>query len=164
MVLFQNNFFQTKKPRRKLQSKVEFETKPTDIFAKRLTQYFGSVWFLCAFLIFIALWFFATGDFPKDRLTICIQIFEVCLSIIVLVSQNREADVDEIRQQIDLEVNVRAEKEVTKILHMIQEVHKEMGISKKDLELELMKENTNIDEIKAEVEQVIEEEKKPVQK
>lgn len=158
--LFSNNFFKKKPERRKLQSKVGFEKRPIDIIAKYLTQYFGTIWFLWSFLTFIALWFLIKKSPPSDPLAIGIQIFEICLSIIVLISQNREADVDEIRQQIDLEVNVRAEKEITKILHMLEEVHKELGIAKKDLELEQMKENTNLDEIKAEVEKVIEDEKK----
>jgi uncharacterized membrane protein len=58
---------------------------------------------------------------------------------------------------MDFEINVRAESEITKILHMIEEIHKELGIDKADRELEHMKEMIDIAEIKEDIEQVIEE-------
>ena len=58
---------------------------------------------------------------------------------------------------MDFEINVRAEHEITKILHMIEEIHKEIGISKVDKELEQMKIMTDISKIKEAVEQVIKE-------
>ena len=65
--------------------------------------------------------------------------------------------INEVRQQMDFEINVRAEQEITKILHMIEEVHTELGITKIDRELEQMKKMINISEVKEDVEQVIEE-------
>ena len=49
---------------------------------------------------------------------------------------------DKIRQQVDFEVNVRAEHEITKVLNMLHEVHQKLGLnSDTDTELEEMKEN-----------------------
>lgn len=61
---------------------------------------------------------------------------------------------------IDFEINVRAEHEITKILHMLDELYTELGIAKIDKELDHMKEKIDIAEIQEEVEHVIEEEKK----
>jgi uncharacterized membrane protein len=65
--------------------------------------------------------------------------------------------INKVRQQMDFEINVRAEHEITKILNMIEEIHAELGIAKIDKELEQMKEMTDISEIKKNVEQIIKE-------
>lgn len=155
-----DNFFRKKNGGKNLQSKVGFEKTKTHFAARYLSECFGSVWFLWAFLTFVGAWFAITKSLPTDPLTIGIHIFDVCLTIILLISQSREVSIREVRQQIDLEINVRAEMEIKKILKMIEEVHEEMGIAKKDTELEQMKQTTNIEEIKEEIEQVIREEKK----
>ncbi len=66
----------------------------------------------------------------------------------------------DIRQRIDFEVNVQAENEITKILIMLDELHGKLGISKKriDKELEEMKEEIDIIEIKEDIEQGIKKE------
>jgi uncharacterized membrane protein len=86
-----------------------------------------------------------------------VQLFSIVLSIIILISQNQEKRIDEVRQQMDFEINVRAEQEITKILQMIERVHTELGIVKVDEELEQMKETIDISEIKEDVEKEIEE-------
>jgi len=52
------------------------------------------------------------------------------LAIIVLISQNQQGKMEDARQRIDFEVNVRAENEITKILIMLDELHAKLGISK----------------------------------
>jgi len=63
----------------------------------------------------------------------------------VLINQNRQGNIDKTRQQIDFEVNVRAEHEITKALNMLHEIHNKLGLkSGTDEELEEMKEPTDI--------------------
>jgi uncharacterized membrane protein len=153
-----------------LLSEVVFEKKRHDLVANYLTTYFGSIWFLYALALLVLGWVLINGEFfygiiPLDPypfifLVMTIQMFEVFLTIIILISQNRQGKMSEVRQQIDLEVNVRAENEITKILHMVEELHTRLGISRKDNELEQMKVQTDIEEIKEKVELVIEAEQK----
>ena len=57
-----------------------------------------------------------------------------------------------LREEIDFEINVRAENEVTKILNMLDEIHTHLGLSKKhDAELRSMKKRTSIEEIEEEI-------------
>lgn len=141
-----------------------------DVLAKKLTNYFGNIWFFCALLIFVAGWMFLNSgivsgmsiidEYPFILLVMCVQLFEVFLSVIVLINQNREGAIAEVRTQMDFEINVQAEREITKILHMLEEVHLHLDIAKKDAELEVMKEKIDIEKIKEEIEQHIEEERK----
>lgn len=156
--------------KRRLKSYIEFEENWADALARLLTRHFGTLRFLTIMLVFILLWIvinlgLVPGVEPFDEnslnwLMVIIQLFGIFFSIIVLISQNREEKIDEIYQKMDFEINVRSEHEVTKILQMLDEIHKKLGISKPDSELEEMKEKLDIKEIKEEVEQVVEEEEK----
>jgi uncharacterized membrane protein len=150
-----------------LESYTEFEEKWADALAKFLTRSFGTLRFLNLTLLFFLLWIIVNIGlvpwikpfdlYPFNWLVTIVQLFSIVLSIIILISQNQETRINEVRQQMDFEINVRAEHEITKILQMLEEIHKELGIAKVDKELEQMKETINISEIKEDVEQIIEE-------
>jgi uncharacterized membrane protein len=146
-------------------NKLVFAQKVTDKIAKYLTYIFGTVTFLVLFGIFVFGWvvwnegvFGGTSydPYPFVFMVMCVQLFEVFLSIIVLISQNREEKLDEVRQQVDLEINVRAEREVTKILEILDKIQKKLGMEIQDDELEEMKIKTDLKEIKEKVEEVLE--------
>lgn len=65
----------------------------------------------------------------------------------VLISQNRQRKLEKIREQVEFEVNIRAEKEITKMLEMLHEMQLKMGIRKNDQELEEMKEKLDVNEL-----------------
>jgi uncharacterized membrane protein len=153
-----------------LKSYTEFEEKWAEALAKFLTRSFGTLRFLNLTLLLFLFWIIinlglVAGIRPFDPqpfgwLILIVQLFAIVLSIVVLISQSQAARINEVRQQMDFEINVRAEHEITKILHMIEEIHKEIGISKLDKELEQMKKMTNIFDIKEDVERVIEKKSK----
>jgi CRP/FNR family cyclic AMP-dependent transcriptional regulator len=77
------------------------------------------------FLLINTLWFFGwiavnTLDlgirqfdpFPFGLLTMIVSLEAIFLSIFVLISQNRQAEKDRVRSEIDYEVNVKAELEI----------------------------------------------------
>lgn len=47
----------------------------------------------------------------------------------------RQRKLEKIREQLEFEVNVRAEHEITKVLEILQDIQLKMGIHKKDEEL-----------------------------
>lgn len=116
--------------------------------ADDLTNIFGSTSFLFlnAFLFFFwivfNLGFVETvvpwDPFPFGLLTMVVSLEAIFLSIFVLVAQNRSAAVSAIREEVHLRVNLIAEEEITKILEVLAEIRKEMGIKKNDSELEMM--------------------------
>lgn len=150
-----------------LESYTEFEEKWVDALAKFLTKSFGTLHFLIATIIFILIWIVINlglipGINPFDLypfvwLVTLVQLFSIVLSITILISQNQEERISEVRQQMDFEINVRAEQEITKILQMIEDIHAKLGIAKPDNELEQMKESIVISEVKEDVEKTIEE-------
>lgn len=116
--------------------------------ADDLTNIFGSTSFLILNALFFAQWivinmgwikgFEAWDPFPFGLLTMIVSLEAIFLAIFVLVAQNRSSTVSSIREEVHLQVNLIAEEEITKILSVLAEVRKAVGIKKEDSELEAM--------------------------
>lgn len=116
--------------------------------ADDLTAICGSTTFFIIHVIFFAGWIIInTGyvpqilpfdPYPFGLLTMVVSLEAIFLSIFVLVSQNRSSYISTIRDEVHLGVNLVAEEEITKILEVLAEIKKEMGIKKPDPQLERM--------------------------
>ena len=145
----------TKPTNEEIKSALEFRKTRTDTFAVFMTNFLGSMIFLVGAVIFFTLWISWNlytktpfDKFPFPELQTVVSIFAIILSVTVLINQNRQGSIDKTRQQIDFEVNVRAEHEITKVLNMLHEIHHKLGLaSEADAELEEMKEPTDIQQI-----------------
>lgn len=76
--------------------------------------------------------------FPFGLLTMVVSLEAIILSIFVLVSQNRAAQIATLREELHLRINLIAEQEITKSLQILARMEKKMGIKEKDEELEKM--------------------------
>lgn len=127
-------------------------------FADKLTNLSGSPVFLVANAAFFAIWIVLNvgiipgispfDPFPFGLLTMAVSLEAIFLSIFVLVSQNRSAYISTVRDEVELYINVTAEQEITKILQILAEMRKEMGIKKADPQLEQMIHDIDQGEIK----------------
>jgi len=143
---------------KELKSLLNFEKTWTDKVAVFIAGLFGSMAFLICCMLFFVIWICWNLNFlpvlkpfdpsPFPILQITVSIFAIILSISVLINQNRQGRIDKISQQVEFEVNVLAESEVTKMLNMLHELHQHLGLhTKEDRELEEMKEPTDISQI-----------------
>jgi len=139
-----------------LKSSLEFTKTPTDKFAIFTTNVLGSMTFLLGSLAFFTAWILYNlfGPQPFDRypfpvLEMVVSLFAIILSVTVLINQNRQGHMDKTRQQVEFEVNVRAEHEITKVLNMLHEIHHKLGLKSgdDDKELQEMKEITDVKKI-----------------
>ena len=71
----------------------------------------------------------------------------------MLISQNRQGRIADIRQQMDFEIDVRAEEEITKMLYVLDDIRQATGIAKRDPELELMKLRLDLNQIQKQAEE-----------
>lgn len=134
---------------------------PVDRAAIIISDLLGSLWFLTAFALaigFYALWNLSAlpGLRPFDPapfavLDTILSTFAIFLSISVLISQRRQRRTEKIREQVEFEVNIRAENEITKVLEMLHEIQLKIGITKSDQDLEEMKQELDIDRLHREV-------------
>src|SRR3989344_3025968 len=119
-----------------------------DKAADVLTAWFGTVGFLAGNALLFAGWLlwntgylgFAPFDpFPFIFLTMIVSLEAIFLSVIVLITQNRQSKIADLRQKMDFEIDVRAE------------LHRHAGLADRDEELEHMIQKTDLRKIEEEI-------------
>lgn len=131
--------------------------------ADRLVAWFGSIWFLVLNALFFAAWILVnTGylggiapfdPFPFVLLTMVVSLEAIFLSVFVLISQNQEAKVSKLREEIDIQVNTVAEQEITKVMRLLSYLMKHLNVPiEKDPELQRMLKPLDTSEIEQELE------------
>lgn len=144
--------------KKELKSTLDFTKTWTDHITVWIIKVLGSMRFLVGCLLFFTCWigvnlnlfpFVKPFDpFPFSTLEMLVSIFAIVLSVSVLINQNRQGKMEKIRQQVEFEVNVRAEHEITKVLNMLHDIQLHIGIAdKNDKELAVMKESTDLQQI-----------------
>lgn len=91
------------------------------------------------------------NPFPFGLMTMIVSLEAIFLAIFILVSQNRISYIGTLRDEFHLRVNLIAEEEITKILELLAEIRKEMGIKKEDPELQEMLERIDTNYIERSV-------------
>jgi uncharacterized membrane protein len=135
-----------------------------DRFADTLSATFGTMWFLAANVLFFTAWIVvnegwipgipAFDPFPFNLLTTAVSLEAIALTIVVLISQNFQSRIADMRAELDFEINVRAEKEVTKLIAMVRQIQEQLGIDcSADPEREEMERETDIVEIQETIRQ-----------
>lgn len=76
--------------------------------------------------------------FPFGLLTMFVSLEAIFLSIFVLISQARAAQIATLREELHLRINLIAEQEVTKSLEILSALRTKMGITTPDPELDHM--------------------------
>lgn len=134
--------------------------------ADYMTKNFGSISFLLFNIVWFASWIiFNIGiipsivpfdPFPFGLLTMIVSLEAIVLAIFVLISQNRNAQVDDLREEIDLQVDVITEQELTKLMHMVSRLMEKNGIDVSgDETLQSMIKPTNFEKIEKALEQQV---------
>jgi uncharacterized membrane protein len=65
--------------------------------------------------------------YPFSLLTLIVSLEAIFLSAFILISQNRDAHLSERRNQLDLQINLLAEQENTKMLTMLKQIADKVG-------------------------------------
>ena len=86
--------------------------------------------------------------FPFILLTMVASVGAIFMTIIILVSQNRQAHINTLRSELLLQMILISERELTKALHLLaNQIHSSKVNKKMDRELREMLKETNVSEI-----------------
>jgi CRP/FNR family transcriptional regulator, cyclic AMP receptor protein len=119
--------------------------------ADLIAGFSGSIPFLLLNLVIFVIWLVANtvgpknvqfDPFPFQFLTMAVSLEAIFLSIFVLVSQNRQAAKDRIKADLDYQVDVKAEMEMTVMASRIHDMERKLHHIHSDL-LEFKGEGTN---------------------
>jgi uncharacterized membrane protein len=106
------------------------------VLAHRLTDVASSTGFFVFHVVAFAAWIIWNlgiaglpqfDPFPFGLLTMIVSLEAIFLSIFVLMTQSRESAIAELREELNLQVNLRMEEEVTKTLHLVAGLYSRLG-------------------------------------
>jgi uncharacterized membrane protein len=116
--------------------------------AETIAAFCGSMFFVYVHVIWFGLWMILNSrgastqfdPFPYTFLTLVVSLEAIFLSTFILISQNHETRLAERRNHLDLQINMLAEQENTKMLELLQQVAKKVGVPVNDPEVEALAE------------------------
>lgn len=103
-----------------------------------VTEFSGSIPFLLIHLVWFTVWIVLNVEplasstaggfdpFPFGLLTMCVSLEAIILSVLVMLSQNRQVARDRIRNDIEYQVNVSAEAKVAHLHEKVDRLHEEI--------------------------------------
>lgn len=106
--------------------------------ADGVTNASGNIYFLSANIGWFLLWIAvnlnlipgveAFDPYPFGMLTTMVSLEAIVLAIFVLMSQNRQSRINDLREEMDVQVDMIAEQELTKALELLVKLAKKNGI------------------------------------
>jgi uncharacterized membrane protein len=134
-----------------------------DRVADTLTAFSGSMLFVYLHAVWFGVWVAINlgwlgikpfDPFPFGLLTMMVSLEAIFLSTFVLVSQNRMSLVADKRADLDLQINLLAEHEITRILTLVDAMAERMGIeAARDPEAEELEQDVAPEEVLHELEE-----------
>ena len=155
-----------KKIFRSIKAKADAKRTNMEKMADWMTSNFGSNAFLLLNIFLFIGWLLintnriksipAFDPFPFNLLTNIVSLEAIILAIFVLISQNRTAKVDDLREETHLQLNLISEKEITKLMKMMALLLERQGIDlSQDPELKKMIRPVSEEEIEKRLEKEI---------
>lgn len=149
-----------------IKAKANAKRTVTEKIADWMTSRFGSMTFLSINAIFFTLWILInTGNikflnvfdpFPFNLLTNVVSLEAIVLAIFVLISQNRNSKIDDLREETHLQLDIISEREITKLMKMVSLLLEKQDIDlSQDPELQKMLRPFNEEEIEKRLEKEI---------
>lgn len=105
--------------------------------ARRITRFSGSMGFVYLHVAIYGFWIvanlgWAPGIVPWDptfvALAMIASVEAIFLSTFILITQNRMSAISERRAELDVQVSLLAEQEITKLVQMVAEIAGRMGV------------------------------------
>jgi uncharacterized membrane protein len=118
----------------------------SDKVASKITAFSGSMLYVWLHVAWFSIWVIANisllvfrpfDPYPFGLLTMIVSLEAIFLSTFVLITQNRQAIAADRRSKVDLQVNMIAEREVTKLIEMVKHLHEHLGIDDPDHDQQL---------------------------
>ena len=146
-----------------LRQEVRRSRTTADRIADAITCWSGSMLFVYVHIAWFALWIVvnlhltpvpAFDPYPFSLLTMIVSLEAIFLATFVLISQNRQAAIDAQRNDLDLQVDLLAEYEVTRVLALVDAIADHLGLDlSKDPELDDLKQDTAPEDLVQEMQQ-----------
>ena len=147
----------------RLEEEGENDRNPVERISEIIGHFAGTIPFVICEIVFVVVWIAVNiggvaSVVPFDRypfpLLSCLLSFEcVMLTAFVLIRQNRMSFRADRRNHLGLQINLLSEKEITKVIQMLERMSQQMGIESEvtDSETKELAEDTSIETIARDV-------------
>jgi len=135
-----------------------------DRLADTITNISGHIYFVYFHLVWFGVWILINlgyfgiepfDPFPFGLLTMIVSLEAIFLSAFVLISQNRLSAEADRRADLDLQIGLLAEHELTRVLKMLDEIQDKLGIENDDdPELQDLEKNVHPEDVLAEIDRM----------
>jgi uncharacterized membrane protein len=126
---------------RSAQEEIEDQRTIIEKITDWIAEFSGSVKFLCLNALWFGIWIWLNESgtyrfdpFPFGLLTMIVSLQAIFLSIIVLLAANRQAAKDRIRDDIEYDINVKAELEVAHLHEKLDEIREDFRVRLEQIE------------------------------
>ena len=140
------------------------QRSPQDKIADGITAFSGHMVFVYVSIVWFAAWILLNSGllpirpfdpYPYGLLTMIVSLEAIFLSTFILISQNRMNEQAEHRADLDLQIDLRPEYELTRVLQMLDAIQDELGIENaEDTELAELETGTKPEDVLAENERL----------
>ncbi|MEH2302559.1 MAG: DUF1003 domain-containing protein [Nostoc sp.] len=148
----------------RLRAKAANKRNLQDRIADIITSFSGHIVFVYVHLVWFGAWIILnTGKlgvhpfdpFPYGLLTMVVSLEAIFLSTFVLISQNQLSQESEYRANLNLQIALLTEHEVTRVLQMLDAIQDKMGIENdEDSELADLEMETKPEDVLVEIERL----------
>jgi uncharacterized membrane protein len=122
----------------RLEEEQERGRSPSDRLADAIASFAGTVLFVVIHLVWFGAWMLinlgvvklvpAFDPYPFQLLAMLVSLEGVLLATFVLIKQNRMSNRADRRAHLDLQVNLLTEKEVTKVIQLLERISVHLGV------------------------------------
>jgi uncharacterized membrane protein len=132
-----------------------------DRVASGIARFCGSMTFVWIHVVLFAAWigynvlpwFHPFDPYPFTFLTLVVSLEAIFLSTFILISQNYDMRISERRNQLDLQINLLAEQENTKMLQLLDSIAKKVGAHVDDPQIIALEEATRPESLVRQIEE-----------
>ena len=148
----------------RLDAAAKAKRTPTDCMVDAITGFCGRMTFVWVHAGLFGFWIGGNitrglphfDPYPFQFLTLVVSLEAIFLSAFILISQNRQSRLAERRNHLDLQINLLAEQESTKMLTMLEAIVKHLDIPETDPEVAVLEQATEPERLVAQIERYIE--------
>src|SRR5689334_10440728 len=123
----------------------------TDVIADVIAGFCGSMTFVWVHILWFGLWILINtfpsvpknwhfDPFPFQFLTLTVSLEAIFLTTFIMISQNRQGQIADRRNYLDLQINLLAEQENSKLLAMMEAIMQHLNIPGDDREVRILEE------------------------
>ncbi len=119
-----------------LEKAAQAQRSSGDRVADLISRFCGSMSFVWVHVVWFTVWIIANtialkqpiDPYPFSFLTLVVSLEAIFLSTFIMISENRQERIDERRSHLDLQINLLAEQENIKMLRLLEQMARKMGV------------------------------------